>query len=578
MEKGIQLEDNELCSVDSLILLASNKLHEGNYFDDYQDYNMPQSRNPDNSSLFKNLRKAALVCESMSNTDVKKELKVLIEESINLFREYQLADAFDRKRSAIAIPSSPTSSMLPQLGQTEKFSIVIPQLDRHHRILELSLLTPTSDSSEKSNGRHYCLNLKRINFKPLRRLGGKLSRMIQNIRRYGTFKDLRSTIRAMTPTGLGPLSSPLPPYRPTSPSVAIDVNDNVCRSTEVDFGSSITSRPRVDQVSFRTSKKLKSTDDIDSYPDDDGRNKDMQLEKRNQIRTKHPSNSQSYSLPHPLTAVTAKKLLLLETATAIGLSLCKAFLIWKHVASCYWHEQAMLSPAFSEVPIIKSHLVCESATLTLSKAYSSSSSSSNYLTIAVSPPDTVNHTCGNSYHCDTSSSNSYDSYSHSDFDVVSSLSKYRDEGVSRNGIRNNRRKNGRLDTNSIDDTTRTDPNINYECSPRSTASNQQVSVQGSSRSTRIARAQNGGEGHPNKNCSGEDNLYPTVVESKTCHSIQHSRYHGISPEGEITSVLPNKWLGCLNDIDTTDCADKDQDEGTIYINQDILFAKTIIIK
>ena len=61
-----------------------------------------------------------------------------------------------------------------------------------------------------------------------------------------------------------------------------------------------------------------------------------------------------------------------------------------------------------------------------------------------------------------------------------------------------------------------------------------------------------------RECS--DPLVDESIKSDTCLS---PRYHGISPEEEASIILPSKWLGCLNDIDATDCADKDQDEGTI---------------
>lgn len=560
------LKDSESFSVDSLVLIASNELEADRFGKDNRESGMSSPQDLDSSALSRNLRQTKILCESMSNLSSKDELKVLINESIILFREYQLANGFNRQRCITDIPSSPTSSMFPQLGIKEKFSIMIPQLDHHHRVLELSLLTPTSDSSENSKGRHYCLNLRRISFKPLRRLGGKLSRMVQNIRRYGTFRDLRSKIRALTPTGLGPLPSPLPGYVSASPLVAVNINEEVCRSTDVDHDSTVSNCLRPQQGNVQIKNKEKFTDDIDSYPDDDSRNQDIQLEKRNQAQTRLPSNLQLSSFPNQLTAVTSKKLLLLETATAIGLSLCKAFLIWKHVTSYYWHERAELSPDFSEAPndgFSFANVISKAAHQGINSV-PHHDSSPHHLTVAISSVSILRPNFCGKYHCYTNTSSSYDG--NSDGDIICSPTMYSEDGVNKNGGRKSRKIKDGLVLNIAADAIHTNSDTNVESYSKLTTPTRYISNRDTLKNKQTVRTRYSDEGRPQKKLMKlRNHSDPLVDESIKPDACLSPRYHGISPGEETSITQPNKWLGCLNDIDATDCADKDQDEGMIRV-------------
>ena len=96
--------------------------------------------------------------------------------------------------------------------------------------------------------------------------------MVQSIRRYGAFRDLRSKIKALKPIGVGPLPSPLARYVSASPVIAAEINEEICRSTDVDYDSSVSNRLHPVRTNVQSVEREKFTDDIDSYPDDDSRN------------------------------------------------------------------------------------------------------------------------------------------------------------------------------------------------------------------------------------------------------------------------------------------------------------------
>lgn len=555
MEDGIMVIDSQSPPNST----ASDKFFPDALISYYQHDDASWIGNPEKSLLLKKLRRASTVCESMDNVRGKDELKILLAESIILYREYQLGDSCDQGRYAAVYPSSPTSSMFPQLGLLEKISIIIPQLDCRHRVMELSLLTPTSNNSEKRRRKVGCLGLKRMSFKPLRRLGGNLSRMLQRIRRFGSF-GLYSRGRGLTPN-----REPISPClsrrhsQHESPSPAIlfdgDLNEESCRSSDVVYGSSVPNHSRSDPLNFGSLRIRRNTDDMDS-----NQKEDMQQNKMKQVQAKSFTETKLQSQMSLMrTPSAAKTILLLETATAIGLSLCKAFLVWKHAASSYWHEQALLSPEYSQVSMASAS---KTIVAPLDFERKLTEGSNNFakaatlgLTISVGPSlmavdSGITERHGSNDSCDSYYSSGYDSCSCSDDENAGSPTCNGDEAE----CGDHRKDGGKYfqldDSSAVGDVT-----------DACRASDRVILVARNAAALKSTCKQEMTH-RRQKQCKAGDSHH---AESGIRRRRRHSRHNRVAPkENQETVLQSSNWLACLNDVDVTDCADaKDHDEGTV---------------
>jgi uncharacterized membrane-anchored protein YjiN (DUF445 family) len=94
-------------SFDSLITLAANEVNGSKISrQSCRDFDKLY----DDEKIYRNLKKAILVCDHMDKGLIRNELRNLIEQSIQLFKVYHCAD---RDYSPLS-PESPTSSMNPQ--------------------------------------------------------------------------------------------------------------------------------------------------------------------------------------------------------------------------------------------------------------------------------------------------------------------------------------------------------------------------------------------------------------------------------------------------------------------------------
>lgn len=299
-------------SVDSLMLLAASHVSL-----DYTYSGRPRKPNflCDDALIYDRLQKAALACETINNLSMLAELKNLIEESIELFRIYHRLDDTRQQLTPVSA-ESPTSSMYPQLGIVEKKLVTAPLLETgDYMVPDLSVLS--IDTDDNSDMRQSCMNLK-----PFRRLGNQLALLFCNVGRHEEAQRVDPI-----PGSEAPLSPSLQFFisRHRAPPSTLPLHQLVyeenCRSTDADCDHN--------EVRYWT------VDDFIPESLNGGVNSDIEKDKSAPVNI-HAAD-QMISLPiksmkarTPIGSLSkAHKVLLLKTATAIGLSLCRAFLIWK---------------------------------------------------------------------------------------------------------------------------------------------------------------------------------------------------------------------------------------------------------
>ena len=320
-------------SVDSLILLAASHVS--------IDFSYSgRSRKPnflcDDALIYDRLQKAALACENIDNIYMLAELKTLIEESIELFRVCHRLDDTRQQLSPVSA-ESPSSSMYPQLGIVEKKVMTAPILDTgDYLVPELSVLS--IDTDDNNDLRQSCMN-----FRPIRRLGNQLALLFCAAGRQEAAQSVEPI-----PGSEAPLSPSLqffisrhraPP--PTLPLQQLAYQEN-CRSTDAECDNN---EVRYWTVDDSISESLNGEESIHA--------------ERRQSAVAHYHNAELQKLPTPIKSLRsetrmrslskAHKVLLLETATAIGLSLCQAFLIWKKALLQYLRKHHISSASDEEV-------------------------------------------------------------------------------------------------------------------------------------------------------------------------------------------------------------------------------------
>lgn len=320
-------------SFDSLITLAANEVNDSTTGrQSCRDFDKLY----DDAKIYDNLKKAILVCDHMDNELIRNELKYLIKQSIHLFRLYHCADTENHQLSPLS-PESPTSSMNPQLGIVEGVKSIGPQPHHEHFIApELSMIS--LDTEENIDSRQSCLNLS-----PFRRFGIQLSQMLCSFGPYSRAAE-STTIVAAVPSYESPMSPSLqyfisqhrePP--PTLPLDKFGFEEN-CRSTDADCDDNEVRTWTADEVVFKSNNQDNNGIVIAEVSSNDyqQRSTEQRYLKRSQEVAKQRSLISSEPIVKSQISLRLKnasrenKILLLQTATTIGLSLCKAFLIWRN--------------------------------------------------------------------------------------------------------------------------------------------------------------------------------------------------------------------------------------------------------
>jgi hypothetical protein len=320
-------------SFDSLITLAANEVNGSKISrQSCRDFDKLY----DDEKIYRNLKKAILVCDHMDKGLIRNELRNLIEQSIQLFKVYHCAD---RDYSPLS-PESPTSSMNPQLGIAEEVKTVGPQTHSERFIApELSMIS--LDTEDNLDSRQSCLNLS-----PLRRFGIQLSQIFCSIGPYGRAAEPdTTTIVASVPNYDSPMSPSLqyfisqhrePP--PTLPLDKFGFEEN-CRSTDADCDDNEIRNWTADEVVIKSpnheNNGIVSAEvcriDYQQRPTEQRHLKRSQeFRKQRSLISSEPILKSQISL-RLKNASRENKIRLLETATVIGLSLCKAFLIWRNI-------------------------------------------------------------------------------------------------------------------------------------------------------------------------------------------------------------------------------------------------------
>lgn len=314
-------------SFDSLIALAANEVNDSTTG---RQSCREVDKLYDDAKIYDNLKKAILVCDHMDNELIRNELKYLIEQSINLFRLYHCVDRENHQLSPLS-PESPTSSMNPQLGIVEEVKSIGPQ-PHHEDFIAPELSMISLDTEENIDSRQSCLNLT-----PLRRFGIQLSQMLCSLGPYGRAAE-STTIIAAVPNYESPMSPSLqyfisqhrePP--PTLPLDKFGFEEN-CRSTDADCDDNEVRTWTADEVVFKSTNH-----DNNEIVNAEVSSNDCQ---RRSIEQRHLKRSQEVAQQRSIVksqisqrlknASRENKILLLQTATIIGLSLCRAFLIWRN--------------------------------------------------------------------------------------------------------------------------------------------------------------------------------------------------------------------------------------------------------
>ena len=314
-------------SLDSLIILAANEVNGSTTSrQSCRDFNKLY----DDGIIYDNLKKAILVCDHMDNGSTRNELKYLIEQSIQLFKMYHYADRDSRQLSPLS-PESPTSSMNPQLGIAEEVKSIGPQAEQERFIVpEMSMIS--LDTEENIDTRQSCLNLT-----PLRRFGVQLSQMLCSLGPYGRAAET-TTVVAAVPSYDSPMSPSLQYFisqqREPPPTLPLDKFgfDEICRSTDADCDDNEVRSWTADEIVVKTSNQdlnVIATAEVSRIGYHERPTEQRHLQRSQEV-AKQSIVKSHFSL-RLKNASRENKILLLETATVIGLSLCKAFLIWRNM-------------------------------------------------------------------------------------------------------------------------------------------------------------------------------------------------------------------------------------------------------
>jgi hypothetical protein len=323
-------------SFDSLITLAAYEVNGSTIsWQSCRDFNKLY----DDAKIYHNLKKMILVCDHMDNGLIRNELKYLIEQSIQLFKVYHCADR-NNSQSSPPSPESPTSSMNPQLGVAEEVETVGAQAHSDRFIApELSMIS--LETEDNLDSRQSCLNLT-----PLRRFGIQLSQIFCSIGPYGRAAGQETTTTvAAVPSYDSPMSPSLqyfisqhrePP--PTLPLDKFGFEENF-RSTDADYDDNEVRSWTADEVVIKSpnqdnngivSAKVSRIDYQQRPTEQRYVKRSQEVTKQRSLISNQPILKSQMSL-RLKNASRENKIRLLETATVIGLSLCKAFLIWRNV-------------------------------------------------------------------------------------------------------------------------------------------------------------------------------------------------------------------------------------------------------
>lgn len=349
----------------------------------------------DDVQIFDNLHRAVLVCERMENVAIKIELKRLIEDSIELFSLYRHIQESRQQQASIS-PDSPASSMCPQLGIVQKLPTEATVTDNVHDMApELSVLSV--DSDEIFETKQTCLNLK-----PLCRIGTLISQLIWKI--WGQNGAVDKIVgEVVLPTYEEPVSSSLQYYisQHRSPPPTLPLNhffhEENCRSTDADCDNNEIQNWTLDDLLTEGFEEK----ELDSYAESSV----PECVASSMTQEKTLQNDRSYSpklVEAKLVLPISSRLRLLATATAIGLSLCKAFLKWKNATLLFLRFKAQYF-----IPVSTGKRISRSKSN--SKPLIVITSQNTLRVCEMTSSININDSdCNNGSNCDSNSSHDYD--------------------------------------------------------------------------------------------------------------------------------------------------------------------------
>jgi hypothetical protein len=266
----------------------------------------------DDSSIVKLFMNAALICESMEDSKAKMEVIRIVEESIRLMKSSGKVD-IDAFKSVTVYPSSPSKILIPDIGNTTPL-----QITDEIRQLQAEV------SSE-------CREIRFTYFDRLCLLGSifrmRCMRLDENIEN-----------EVLVPRQLPQESLPAPPSL-CSPSSNFQspIQDQTVLLNSVEFYSNdVTSCNNIVGNVESVTSTLRSHEDEDIIKHRFHLKVDQDHEVANINRHQHLLSTHTVSLnqlqlaPHPRSPLIHKNLQILEKAVALGLSICRAFLIWKY--------------------------------------------------------------------------------------------------------------------------------------------------------------------------------------------------------------------------------------------------------
>jgi hypothetical protein len=268
----------------------------------------------DDSYIVKMFMNAALICESMEDSKEKLEVIRIVEETIRLMKASGKVNT-DAFKSVIVYPSSPSKILTPDFETTPL------RITDETRQFQAEVLSE-------------CREVRYSYFDRLCLLGSifRLRCMRQN-------KNIENEV--LVPQQLSQQNLPaLPPLSSTSSDyLRVLIQDHTVVENSDKFYDNDINNDIVRNVDSSTCT-LRSHEDknIAKYesPVDDDQDQEQESVNMNQhqhlLSTHIALLNQLQSVSHPRSPLTHKNILILETATAIGLSICKAFLIWKYTA------------------------------------------------------------------------------------------------------------------------------------------------------------------------------------------------------------------------------------------------------
>jgi hypothetical protein len=347
----------------------------------------------DDVQIFNNLQKAVVVCERMENISIKVELKRLIEDSIELFSLYRQIQEFHQPSASIS-PDSPASSMSPQLGIIQKLPTEATMSENVHDMApEVSVLSV--DSDEIFETKQTCINLK-----PLCRLGNLISQLIWKIWGYNGAVD-KIVGEVTSPAYQEPVSSSLQYYisqhRSPPPTLPLNLfyNEENCRSTDADCDNNEIQNWTIDELLAEGFPEK----EYDSYMENSVPECKASPLTQSVQEDRNPSPNM---IQARLLLPKSSRLRLLATATAIGLSLCRAFLKWKNTTLLFVQFKAQYL-----IPISTEKFISQSKMQPKPLAVTTSQSSRRVCGIATGI-DVYDSDCNSGSNCDSNSSHDND--------------------------------------------------------------------------------------------------------------------------------------------------------------------------